>query len=76
VADDAEYRAGGVLAVLSHEETCELRLLFSQTAHLCNVAFETLGKAGEPPAGSEFQRFKELTGRLNEFVARINSMVG
>jgi hypothetical protein len=74
--EDTQYRAGRVTIVLSHDETCELRLLFSQIAHTCNVAYETLGEARPLPAGSEFQRFKELMARLNAAIERINSLVG
>lgn len=74
--DDAQYRAGRVVIVLSHDETCELRLLFSQIAHTCDFACETLGKAAPASMGSDFQRFKELIARLNSAVQRINSIVG
>jgi hypothetical protein len=74
-AEDAQYRAGRVVVVLSHDETCELRVLFSQIAHTCDVAYKTLGAACPPPAGSEFQRFKELMARLNAAVERVNAIV-
>jgi hypothetical protein len=72
--DDAQYRAGGVVVVLSHEETRELRLLFSRLVQACDVACETLGKA--LPAGSEFRRFRQLTAHMTSAVERINAIVG
>jgi hypothetical protein len=72
--DDAQYRAGRVVVVLSQRETSELRLLFSQITHTCDVACKTLGRA--LPIGAEFQRFKEMTARLTASVDRINSIVG
>jgi len=72
--DDAEYRAGRVVVVLSHDETCELRRLFDQIANTCDAACGTLVKA--LPTGGEFQRFKEMTARLTASVERINSIVG
>ena len=74
--EDAQYRAGGVVVVLSQQETSELQRLFEQLASICSAACDTLGKAGPGPVGSEFQRFKELTTRLNASVERINSIIG
>jgi len=74
--EDAQYRAGRVVIILSHDEICELRRLFSQIGNTCDVACQSLQKKGSPPTESEFQRFKELTAHLTVAVERINSIIG
>ena len=74
--EDAQYRAGRVVIILSHDEICELRGLFSHIANTCADACETLQKKDPPPTGSEFQRFKGLTANLTAAIERINSIIG
>ena len=75
----AAYRTGRVQLTrigLSASETRELRLLFDQLGDSCGSAGDALGKAGPPPIGPDFQRFKELSMRVSVFADRIKQVMG
>jgi hypothetical protein len=74
------HRAGSVVntgkASITPADTRELGQLFDHLADTCDAASQTLGSAGSPPTGSQFQRVKELNARVDAMVGRIKAILG
>jgi hypothetical protein len=74
------YRAGQVVlmgkASLTNAETTELRRLFDLIADTCDAAGVVLGRTGPPPIGSELERLRALTERVDAMTDRTKSILG
>ena len=57
--------------VLSHQDMSEIRMLFCQMAHTCDLACESLGRAAAPP----LERFATLDERMCEVWNRIRQIL-
>jgi hypothetical protein len=73
------YRPGTVVRMgkaLTATETTELRRLFDLMADTCDAAAIILGRSGPPPMGSEVQRLRELSERVDAMIDRTKSILG
>jgi len=74
------YRSGRVTFTgsisLTLNAATELRRLFDLVADTCDAAGEILGRAGPPPKGTELDRLREVTVRVDTMVDRIKAILG
>ena len=73
------YQSGQVLLTggtrLTFTAITEIRRLFELVADTCDAAGEIAGRAGPAPIGSELDRLREVTARIDALVTRITAIL-